>query len=52
MESVGLRKSLLLAPDRRSDYTAKCLHFLAIQQGGQNSWHRQNVEITSLLTYL
>jgi len=34
------KKSLLLAPDRRYDNrlsAAKCLHFLALQQGGRNS---------------
>jgi len=34
-------KSLMLSPDRRSDLSAtKCLHFLALHHGGQNSWHR------------
>jgi len=32
---------------------AKCIHFLALQHVGQNSWHRyRNEEITSLSTYV
>ena len=35
-------KSLALAPSWRSHVSgAKYLHLLALQHGGQNSWHRQ-----------
>jgi len=53
IESVGLRKAYCFR--QIGDLTvsaAKYFHFLALQHGGQNSWYRQKVEMTSLSTYL
>ena len=40
---VRFKKNLVLAPDQLdlAVSAAKCLYFLAIHHGGQNSWHRQ-----------
>jgi len=34
LESIGLRKRYASAR------SIKCLHFLALHHGGQNSWHK------------